>query len=71
MLYAKEKFKLWVTRRSPAIYNADLRRLEQKNSNEQNQALDFESHQRMLNQDTRMNNEYEEEKNNRIKDSSN
>ena len=50
MLYAKEKFKLWVTRRSPAIYNADLRMLEQKNSNEQNQALDFESHQRMLNQ---------------------
>ena len=65
MLYAKEKFKLWVTRRSPAIYNADLRMLEQKNSNEQNQALDFESHQRMLNQDTRMNNEYEEEKNKR------
>ena len=65
MLYAKEKFKLWVTRRSPAIYNADLRMLEQKNSNEQNQALDFESHQRMLNKDTRMNNEYEEEKNKR------
>ena len=58
----KKSAKLRVTRRSPAIYNAYLRMLEQENSNEQNQALNFESHQRMPNQDARMNNEYEEEK---------
>ena len=58
----KKSAKLRVTRRSPVIYNADLRMLEQENSYEQNQALDFESHQRMPNQDARMNNEYEEEK---------
>ena len=46
---------LRVTRRSPVIYNADLRMLEQENSYEQNQALNFESHQRMPNQDARMN----------------
>ena len=61
----KKSAKLRVTRRSPVIYNADLRMLEQENSYEQNQALDFESHQRMLSQDKRMNNEYEEEKNKR------
>ena len=58
----KKSAKLRITRRSPAIYNADLRMLEQENSNEQNQALDFESHQRIPSQDARMNNEYEEEK---------
>ena len=51
----KKSAKLRVTCRSPIIYNADLRMLEQENSYEQNQALNFESHQRMPNQDARMN----------------
>ena len=58
----KRSGKLRVARRSPKIYYANLRILEKKNSYEQNQAFDFEPHQRMLNQDTRMNNEYEDKK---------